>query len=168
MKTISFLFAFLHGTLGFSQVNVGHVNSEEILDCMPEWHAMQEELKTIEDEFTHKMTPLAEEMNKIVTCEYGCYANPELMQKDYERWELLLQQVRDYEDSLKVTLESKQVALSEPIINKVRSLIQTVADEQKMDAVLDSSTVGVGEQVLYLSDRFDLTYLVLEKLNEED
>jgi len=145
-------------------VKIGFINDEKIKAAYPEWTRAQDqmniEMKAWDDEAAAKQTEL-----------------DDLMQ-EYDKQKLILSEdkkkereaaIRAKKDALDAytrqvygpsgTAETKQMELIKPLLDKVNSAIQLVAEEGGYDVVFTLQS-GLG----YIKPSYDLTEKVLAKL----
>ena len=145
MEKLSFVLLFvLFSVVSFGQLKIGYVDSETIMNQLPdaadaqqrldaliaEW---QEELRNMENEWQTKLVALENKISNYRQQKFGPTGE----------------------------LFEKQTELMEPVQNKVFNVIQEVAEEEELDFVFDRS----GDIIfLYAKPEYDITPLVLEKL----
>lgn len=163
---ISFLFS---PSLLFAQLKIGYVDSDAIMDNLPdvqdarskldeivrdwqnELRKMEAELKTKKDDF--------EKRNLIMTDQTRAEANKEIKQLDKK-----ISDFREKKFGTNGELFQKQDELMKPIQNKIFNVIQEIATDDDYDFIFDRS----GDiMLLYAKDKYDLTAQVLEKLKLE-
>ena len=152
------------GTAQAQAVKIGFINDEKIKEAYPEWVRAQEqmtvEMKAWDDEATTKQTELEElsqeyDKQKLILSE----------EKKKER-EAAIRAKRDALDAYTRQIygpggsaENKQMELIKPLLDKVNTAIQLVAEEGGYDVVFTLQS-GLG----YIKPIYDLTDKVLEKL----
>jgi len=166
---ILFTSLFLLPATSFSQLKIGYVDSDTIMDNLPdvqdarqkldalvqEW---QGELKKMESELKAKKDDF-EKRKLIMTEQTSSELETEIAQKEKE--------VSDYREKkfgANGELFQKQDEIMKPIQNKVFNVIQQVAVEEDLDFIFDRS----GDIIfLYAKEKYDLTTKVLERLKLE-
>lgn len=147
-------------------MKIGYIDDEKIKQTYPEWVRAQEqmnvEMKAWDDEAAAKQTEL------------------ETLTQDYEKQKLILSEekkkereaaIRAKRDALDAytrqiygpggSAENKQMELIKPLLEKVNSAIQLVAEEGGYDVVFTLQS-GLG----YIKKTYDITDKVLEKLEK--
>jgi len=152
--------------LSFSQVKIGYVDSDAIMDKLPDAQDAKQKLDVIVQEWQT-------ELNKIESTwktKYDDYEKRKLIMTDQTRAETeaelvkLEKQVADYREKKFGTngeMFQKQDELMKPVQNKVFSAIKDVAKEEDYDYVFDKSGDIL---LLYAKEKYDITSKVLNKL----
>ena len=158
----------LSGT-SLSQLKIGYVDSDTIMDNLPDAQDARQKLDGIIKEWQTELTKIENEWKT----KYEDYDKRKLIMTDQTRADLeselvkLEQQISEYREKKFGTngeLFQKQDEIMKPVQNKVFTAIQDVAQEEDLDFVFDRS----GDiMLLYAKDQYDLTSKVLEKLKLE-
>lgn len=169
MKKISFLlFFFLLISTSFAQnsVKIGHVDSEVILQQLPEAIKAQGEL----DALINKWNAEIDSLTLLLQQEFQDYQKqaatmPEA--KRAEKEQQLVQKQRAIEELRRSRFSQggevykKQDELLKPVKEKVFKAIEEVAKDESMQYVFDKT----GDILLLYADaQFDITFKVLDKL----
>lgn len=164
MKNIkTLLVAIVLFTTAFTvNAQVAHINSEELVAAMPETKAMQDQLKTLgqnyDTEYKAQVNALQAKLKKYQD-ESATKTNQENEKRQAEVAEIQ-QKLQLYLKSAQEELQKKEFNLLKPIIDKAQKAIQDVAKEKGIKYVLDS-TPGKG---LIVFDGEDLMNAVKAKL----
>ncbi|MEW5795368.1 MAG: OmpH family outer membrane protein [Candidatus Zixiibacteriota bacterium] len=166
LMSIAPLLMTVGGTAQAQGLKIGFINDEKIKTAYPEWARAQEqmdvEMKAWDDEATAKQSELQE------------------LQQEYEKQKLILSDekkkereaaIRAKRDALDAytrqiygpggSAENKQMELIKPLLDKVNTAIQLVAEEGGYDVVFTlQSALG------YIKPIYDITDKVLEKLEK--
>lgn len=168
MKKLTILFSVLLFTLPnlFAQLNIGYVDSDTIMEQLPDAQDVQKKLDDMVQEWQEELGKMEKEWKAL----YDDYEKRKLIMSDQKRVETekeLMQmeenisQYRQKKFGVNGELFTKQEELMKPVQNKVFNAIQEVAEEQEFDYVFDRS----GDIIfLYAKPDYDITALVLEKL----
>ena len=161
IKTI--LVAIVLFTTAFTvKAQVAHINSEALVAAMPETKAMQNELKSLgqnyDTEYKAQVNSLQAKLKKYQD-ESATKTNQENEKRQAEVAEIQ-QKLQLYLKSAQEDLQKKEFDLLKPIIDKAQKAIQDVAKEKGIKYVLDS-TPGKG---LIVFDGEDLMSAVKTKL----
>jgi outer membrane protein len=147
----------------FSQIKLGHINTEELLNLMPELDAAQQQLQ-------REVTQHQEVVQTLQTELRNLYAEYEANQN---QWSDLIKatkvraiqdldsRLQGYSQDAEKDLAEQQKKLFNPVIEKAKQAITDVAKENKYTYVFDTSQ-GV---LLYSSESDDIMELVKKKLN---
>ncbi|OGU29865.1 MAG: molecular chaperone Skp [Ignavibacteria bacterium GWA2_35_9] len=171
MKKIFFVFsliAFLPA-LSFAQLKIGYVDSDTIMDNLPDAQDARQKLDALIQEWQGELNKLEGDWKN----KYDDYEKRKLIMTDQTRAETeaelvkLEKQISEYREKKFGTngeLFQKQDELMHPVQNRVFNAIKEVAEEEELDFVLDRS----GDvMLLYAKEEYDLTAKVLEKLKLE-
>jgi outer membrane protein len=150
-----------------SQLKIGYVDSQVILNQMPEAIKAQGDL----DSYTNKWTAQLDSMNNALQAAYQDYQKKADKLSDDKKLTIqksLIQKQQDMENFRreKFAQQTGEIyklndSLFAPIKKKIYAAIQDVAKENNMQYVLDKSGDVI---VLYADPQFDVTYQVLDKL----
>jgi outer membrane protein len=169
MKRILFpcvVMLLIFSGLSFGQIKIGYVDSDAIMDKLPDAQDAKQKLDVLVQEWQG-------ELNKIENTwktKYDDYEKRKLIMTDQSRAELeaelvkLEKQISDYREKKFGTngeMFQKQDELMKPVQNKVFSAIKEVAQEEDYDYVFDRSGDIL---LLYAKDKYDITVKVLNKL----
>lgn len=148
-----------------AQTKVGHINSSELIESMPEADSIQKKLakeqeqwKSIVDDKDREMRTkyaafmeISEDPNVSNTVKEIKMQEVENLQKQYQE----LQQRANQE------LQRKQEELLEPLLTKVKAAIADVAKANGYAYVMETSE---GSGVIYSDPKYDMLPLVKAKL----
>lgn len=155
--------------LTFAQIKIGYVDSDTIMDNLPDMqdakakldgmiHDWQTELKNMEADYKKKKDDY-DKRNLIMTDQTRSDADKEL--SDLEK------SISDYREKKfgpNGELFQKQDELMKPLQNKIFNVIQEIAAEEDLDFVFDRS----GDiMLLYAKEDYDITAKVIERLKVE-
>ncbi len=160
------MLVFLHAGLVLAQAKIGYVDSQTIMQKLPEAQDAQKLLDGIVAQWQGEITRMQTEWQK----KYEEYDKKKLIMSDQTRAEQerelmqLEKKVSDYRNQKfgpNGEMFTKQSELLKPVHDRIFKAIQDVALEDNYDYVLDKS----GEiLLLYANDKYDLTPQVLLKL----
>ncbi|MGE5399766.1 MAG: OmpH family outer membrane protein [Ignavibacteriales bacterium] len=169
MKKFAFiiiLFFFGFTQLVNAQLKIGYVDSDTIMDKLPDAQDAQQKLDAMIKDWQAELNGLEKNWKD----RYDDYEKRKLIMSDQTRAETeaelvkLEDKMNDYRQKKFGTngeLFQKQDELMKPIQNRVFDSIKKVAEEQDLDFVFDRS----GDVLfLYAKEKYDITNLVLEKL----
>jgi len=171
MKKIIFILSLIIilPALSYAQLKVGYVDSDTIIDKLPDAQDARQKLDALVKEWQDELNKLEGNWKQ----KYDDYEKRKLIMTDQTRAETeaelikLEKEVADYREKKFGTngeLFQKQDELMHPVQNRVFNAIQEVAKEEDLDFVFDRS----GDvMLLYAKEEYDLTAKVLEKLKIE-
>ncbi len=169
MKKIIFALVIsltLFSGLSFAQLKIGYVDSDAIMDNLPDAQDAKQKLNSIVQDWQTELNKLQNEWKT----KYDDYDKRKLIMTDQTRAETeaelvkLEQQVTDYREKKFGTngeLFQKQDELMKPVQNKVFNAIQDVAKDEDLDFVFDKSGDVL---LLFAKDQYDITTQVMDKL----
>jgi outer membrane protein len=168
MKTLTsafFLFALLTTSLGShaQTLKLGHVDSNEIMNDMPERVQVEQELTNFEQQLEAELSTMANEYQKKVEEYQANVATMSNLIRQAREKEItdLQMRIQDFQQSADQEFNEKRAELLNPLIDKVRKAIEDVGAEEGYTYILDAATgvllhIGTGSQ--------DLTSKVKAKL----
>lgn len=124
-----------------SQAQMAHINSEELVQAMPETVAMGEELKKVGQEYDTDYKTQAKELQTKAAKyqqEVATKTN-EINEKRGQEINELQQKLQSYLRSAQEEIQKKEFELLKPIIEKAQKAIDDVAAEKGIKYVMDSS-----------------------------
>lgn len=157
----------LFSTGANAQLKIGYVDSESIIDLMPEAQDARKQLDLLIKDWQSELNELQAEWKQ----KYEDYDERKLILSDQRRAELekelmdMEKEIMDYRESkfgANGELFVKQEELMEPVQNKVFTAIDEIAVEEEFDFVFDRSG---GVIMLFAKEEYDITEMVIEKLN---
>ena len=161
--------AFLLSAVGFlpaTAQKIGHVNTQAILEVMPEYKAALTAIDSFYKKKQDLSTKLYQEYMKKRD-EFQRLVEEGLLEDDSER-QLYLdelsafeERIQKYQQSAQKEVSDKEAELSAPILEKIKNAIDAVAKENKYAYIIDNSS-GI---LVYFEETNDVTPLVKKKLN---
>jgi len=165
MKKVLFLLAIMASVSTFAQTKqkFGHINSNELLQAMPENNQAKEALQQYTKELETQLMSMQAELEQKYT-DYLAKKDSllPLIQKNRET-ELndLNARIQQFQQTAQQELQNKEMQLLQPIIEKARNAIREVSKEKEYTYVFDTST---GALVYWPEGSDDLMPLVKAKL----
>jgi len=148
-KTLLLATALFIGMTSFMQAqsNVAHINTQELIQAMPEMMTAQAEIeklgKTYEAEIKELATSLQNKMKQYDT--EAPTQTDEENQKRVQEVQGLEQNIRSYQANAQKDLQQKEFDLLKPITEKAKAAIDKVAKAQGFQYVLDAATLIVAD-----------------------
>ena len=145
-----------------SQTKVAHVDTYELITNMPEMLAVQEELSSYSKEKEAEIRLMEAEIRSISDkySDDAINVSQEENEKRQKEIQVMQENIRLFTNQIVKELQEKERSLTEPILEKVISVIKEVGKENGYDYVLDSSK----NQGVILADGDDLIEKVKIKL----
>ncbi|PKP52555.1 MAG: hypothetical protein CVT92_08345 [Bacteroidetes bacterium HGW-Bacteroidetes-1] len=169
MKTltrVSLLFALIifTGSIYAQTLKIGHIDSNEIMNLMPEKLVIENNLKEFEKQLeTELRAMMGEYQTKVADYQANLATMSNLIRQSKEKEITDLQtRIQDFQQNADVEFGDKRVELLTPLIEKVKKAIEDVGKENNYTYIIDSAT-GVLLHVGANAD--DVTKLVKVKLN---
>lgn len=157
-------FFLLSAGLAYGQKasKIGHINSNDLLDVMPEKDTAEKALETYVAELQKQAQLMTTEyQTKITEFQNLPELTDEFVRKSKEQDILDLQKrIQDFEGNAQQAIAKKEAEIMEPIIKKAKDAIQAVAKEHGYSYVFDS---GIGT-MLYYPEGDDILPLVKTKM----
>ncbi|MBI5471127.1 MAG: OmpH family outer membrane protein [Ignavibacteriae bacterium] len=167
MKRIALaLLMALCATIGVAQMKIGHINSETIMQNLPEAVDAQKSLDALVASWESELQKMQAEWKK----KFDDYDKRKLILTDQSRAEAekelrdLDQAIADYRNKKfgqNGELFTKQNEVMKPIQNKIFKVLEEVAKEDSYDYVFDKSGDIL---LLYATEKHDLTERVLRRM----
>ena len=145
-----------------SQTKVAHIDTYELITNMPEMLAVQEELSSYSKEKEAEIRLMEAEIRSISDkySDDAINVSQEENEKRQKEIQVMQENIRLFTNQIVKELQEKERSLTEPILEKVISVIKEVGKENGYDYVLDSSK----NQGVILADGDDLMEKVKIKL----
>ena len=147
----------------FSQNKFGYINSDELIQLMPETKTVDEELQTFTKSLQSQLQAMDAELQKTFQ-EYqnNLASYDDLVKKDKEsEIQSLQRRMQEFEQNAQQALQTKQQELLDPILQKARQAIKDVANEGDYTYIFDKSLGGI----LYAKESENILEKVKKKLN---
>ncbi|OFZ01057.1 MAG: hypothetical protein A3K10_01490 [Bacteroidetes bacterium RIFCSPLOWO2_12_FULL_31_6] len=147
---------------GQKTVKIGHINSNELLSAMPERTKIQKDLETYATDLRTTLETMRKEYEVKIKDFQGKQDVMTEVIKNSKIKEItdLEKRITEFLQTAEADLQKKEEELLQPVIDKAKEAINTVAKEGAYTYILDSS-VGV---VLYSVEGDDILPLVKKKL----
>lgn len=169
MKKIIFVLCCLFSVQAFSQTKIAYINSQSVIEQLPEAQDAQKQLDALTQEWQGELTKMASEIQKKV----DEYDKRKLIMTDKRRADVETE-LRDLDKKLvdfrnqkfgtNGELFTKQNEMMKPIQEKIFKAVKDVADAEGYDYVVDRSSSTL---LLYANTKHDLTQKVLEKVQQK-
>ena len=157
---------FLTSSISFAQLKIGYIDSDAIMDNLPDVQDARQKLDASIQEWQTELNKLEADWK----AKYDDYEKRKLIMTDQTRSETeaalvqLETQIAQYREKKFGTngeLFLKQDELMKPVQNKIFVALKEIAEQDDYDFVFDRS----GDiMILFAKEQYDLTAQVLEKL----
>jgi outer membrane protein len=120
---------------------VGHVNIDSLLVLMPEYKSAMVSLEAEQAKFENEAREMQAELEKSAAAMHSASANWSELRKQQETKQLqdAYANIQSYMQSAQESLQTKEVELLTPVLEKMQKAIEEVAAAQKLAYVIDSS-----------------------------
>ena len=152
-----------------AQMKIGYINSEAIMQQLPEAQDAQKQLDAISTDWQTELTKMQTDLQH----RFEDYDKKKLVMSDKRRAEIekelqdLEKKMVDYRTAkfgANGELFSKQNELMKPVQDKLFKAVKDIADEGGYDYVFDKSSTTL---LMYSNEKNDLTSKVLAKLQQK-
>lgn len=169
MKTLTRVFLLvallaLFGSVQAQTLKIGHIDSNEIMNLMPERTEVENKLRDFEQQLEGELrTMMGEYQKKVTDYQENVATMSNLIRQSKEKEITDLQtRIQDFQQNADVEFGDKRVELLTPLIDKVKKAIEEVGKEKGFTYIIDEATgvllhIGAGAN--------DLTADVKAKLN---
>lgn len=147
MKTLTRALLFIAliaftGSVMAQTLKIGHIDSNEIMNLMPEKAVIEKNLKDFEKQLESELRTMMEEYQKKVTDYQAAQATMSNLIKQSKEKEItdLQTRIQDFQQNADNEFGDKRVALLTPLIDKVKKAIQDVGKENNYTYIIDSAT----------------------------
>jgi outer membrane protein len=129
---------------------IAHINSNDLLQMMPEVKAAKKQLEVYSSELSAQYENMGKELDKKLA-EYDEYskkpdASSAIIQLKDKEIRQLQERIQTFRETAQESVQSKEQELLEPIIKKAKEAVQAVAKELGYSYVIDTST---GALIMY-------------------
>ncbi|MBU2525829.1 MAG: OmpH family outer membrane protein [Bacteroidetes bacterium] len=134
-------------SFGYAQGKIAHINTQEIIQALPDAIAANKQLEKLEETYRKDIQASATEYQKKLEL-YESEAETQPKEVNQRRATELAEteaRIRDAQQSASQDLQKKRSDLYAPIMEKVRTTIQTVAKQLGYEYVLDVTTLIVAD-----------------------
>ena len=163
MKKLIVIAAAVFATsAAFAQQKVGHLNSVEIMQALPEYKTMSEAVEKKKAEYSGIMqTMYAEYEKKTKELQGATNLAPAVQDSKVQELKDLEKRMGDFEQKAQTDLQTFAQTAAKPLQEKYMSGVKAVAKEQGYDYVFDVAANGI---VYYPETGTDLTQAVKNKI----
>ncbi len=132
---------FFAGNIAEAQSKIGHINSNQVVELMPETKVVQKQIQDYSKTYSDQLTALQTELTtnaqaydaKRATMTDAARAAKEAELQDQNK------RLQDFNTTARQKVDEKTKSLSDPLFTKLRAAIRAVAKEKGYNYVLDTS-----------------------------
>lgn len=142
-RTFLLATALCLGTLSFAQAQskVAHINTQELIQAMPEMKTARAELETLTKTYQKDLQAMGTEFQNKVK-QYDQEAATKTQEENTKRAQevqTMEQNIRQFQGTAQQEMQKKEIDLLKPITEKAKTAILKVSRAQGFDYVLDSA-----------------------------
>lgn len=146
-------------------IKLGYTNVEYIVTQLPEYSTIESELKTFG---TQLQKQLESKVQTLKNLEQEIRENETkwaqtILQDKMQEYQNQMTSIQQFQQNADSELQKKQMALLNPVYEKIEKAIQEVASEGKYTHIFNDG-VGAVNVLLYAREEDDITPLVLKKM----
>lgn len=163
-KPVSFVFVLFFVITGaFAQQKYGHINSQDILEVMPEFKQLNASIEAKKKQYNdqlQKMTLDYQQKSKEVN-DYGAAMMEAVREERMKEIQELQASISSFQDNAEAELQKSQLKLMKPLNDKYLKVVQAVAKENGYTYIFDLTS---GMVVYHPENTGDVTDLVKKKM----
>lgn len=147
----------------FAQQKYGHVNSQDILEVMPEYKQLNSSLESRKAQYTNQLKKLMsdyQQKSKEVN-DYGAAMMEAVREERLREIDSLQQIISSFEETAQAELQKSQLKLMKPLNDKYLKVVQAVAKENGYTFIFD---IASGMVAYHPETAGDVTDLVKKKM----
>lgn len=163
-KLVSSVFVLFFVVTGvFAQQKYGHINSQDILEAMPEFKQLNASMEGKKKQFNNQLQKMmadyqqkTKEMN-----DYGAAMMEAVREERLKEIETLQASIGSFQENAEMELEKSQLKLMKPLNDKYLKVVQAVAKESGYTYIFDLNS---GAVVYHPENTGDVTDQVKKKM----
>lgn len=161
-KYFALIVLFFTVSTATAQIKYGHINSDEIMEAMPEFKQLRASLERKQREQENKIRAMYTDLQKRQQDlqEYGNGLMLAVAEEKAIELDSLQRAIVAYQEGTGGELESLRNKLVKPLNDKYLKIVNAVAKENGYALILDESK-GV---IVYGNETYDITALVKKKM----
>ena len=132
---------FLSSLSAYAQSKVAHINTQELVESMPEMMSAKSELEKLAKTYETDIQAMATELQSKIK-QYDAESSTKTDEENGKRLQevqSMEQSIRQYQAQAQQDLQKKEIELLKPITEKAKDAILKVGNSQGFNYVLDSS-----------------------------
>ncbi|MGI4897958.1 MAG: OmpH family outer membrane protein, partial [Janthinobacterium lividum] len=129
---------FFAGNIAEAQSKIGHINSNQVVELMPETKVVQKQIQDYSKTFSDQLTTMQTELTTNAQSYDAKRASMTEAARTAKESELqdMNKRLQDYNTTARQKVDEKTKSLSDPLFAKLRAAIQAVAKEKGYNYVL--------------------------------
>ncbi|MCL1868176.1 MAG: OmpH family outer membrane protein [Paludibacter sp.] len=145
------------------QLKIGHVNTSDVMQAMPERTKIEKTLNDLQSKWEADLLKMREEYAKKITDlqKNGDNMSPAMREAKQSELADMEQRMNTLVQTASNELQTEQQKLMQPVVDKVKKAIEQVGAENSFTYIIDEST----QVLLFIAPNAnDITNLVKQKL----
>lgn len=164
MKKAAVIFVafFILSSVAVAQQKYGHVNSNDILDDMPEYKQMNTTIENKKKQYAYQLQKLYEDYEKRMKelNDYGLSMMEAVREERVKEIDSLQHTIEGFEENAQGEISKLQMKLIKPLSDKYLKIVESVAKENGYTYIFDIANGTVA----YYPETGDITELVKKKM----
>lgn len=146
-----------------AQQKYGHINSNDILDAMPEYKQLNATIEGKKKQYAYQLQKMYEEYQRKTkeVNDYGVSMMEAVREERLKEIDSLQQAISGFEGTAQGEVQKLQGKLMKPLNDKYLKIVQAVAKENGYNYIFD---IASGTVVYYPENTGDITDLVKKKM----
>ncbi|MGB0427924.1 MAG: OmpH family outer membrane protein [Flavobacteriales bacterium] len=142
-----------------AQDKIGHINSAELLEAMPEYSSLKSQMETFKNGKESQLQSLNKSIEDKIAKLQSEEATLSAAVKEIRVNEIqqLQQKLQSYYQQAETEIQEKQLALLKPVFEKIQNAVNQVAKANGFSYVIDKSVNDQVLMVVYFDDSKDLS-----------
>lgn len=164
------LFLFLITASTFGQINVGYMNTQEVLTQVPERDQVEKQMNDFIESKREEFQQRTKSFQDAVAEYQQNQANMSQAEREKQEQQLAQreQELNQFQQQLQQQIQQQRQKLLQPIYDRIDKAIAAVAEEMNLDFVLNEATNTGEEVIFYASDgKLNITQQVLERVKNK-
>lgn len=164
------LFLFLITASTFGQINVGYMNTQEVLTQVPERAQVEKQMNDFIESKREEFQQQTKSFQDAVAEYQQNQANMSEAEREKQEQQLAQreQELNQFQQQIQQQIQQQRQKLLQPIYDRIDKAITAVAEEMNLDFVLNEATNTGEEVIFYASDgKLNITQQVLERVKNQ-
>jgi len=163
MKRITLAIGILCMALAVNAQKFGHISAEQLLQAMPEYDSAQSKIEDLRESYDLEIERIQVEINKKIEAYNKAETTMSNLIKEAKASEIQEMQARlqNFAQTAQQDLQQQSMVMIQPVMDKARKAIESVAKERGLIYVFDMSQ---GNPVYASEESLDMLPLVMEKM----
>lgn len=165
--SITTILLFAVSATAFAQLNIGYMNTQEVLNQLPERERVQNELESFIQEKQEQLSERATKYEDAVA-EYqqnrSAMSEQQIQAREKELTETQ-NSLDQFNQKIRQEIQQKREELLAPIFSDIDKAISAIAENEGLDFVINQATNSGNRILFYASDnQIDITQRVIDRI----